>query len=69
MNIQKDYCDQQKNFMKKVIIKDKQKYLDENYPFTEVPELADRRKCIHCDSVIIVGNYKIYSDISSKENK
>lgn len=54
-------------FMKEVIVKDKQKYLDENYPFTEIPELADRKKCIHCGSVIIVGNYKVFSDTKGNE--
>lgn len=48
--------------MKEIIIKDKQKYLQENYPFKEIPELADRKHCLHCDRDIIVGNYKVYSE-------
>lgn len=48
--------------MKELKIHDKQKYLEENYPFQEVPELADRKRCIHCDSNIIVGNYKVFVD-------
>jgi len=47
--------------MKEIIIKDKQKYLLENYPFEEIPKLTDIRHCIHCDKDIIVGNYKVFS--------
>lgn len=47
--------------MKEVFIKDKQKYLQENYPFIEIPELSDRKHCIHCDKDIIVGNFKVFS--------
>ena len=46
--------------MKEIEIKDKQRYFNENYPFANVPELADRKMCIHCDSKIIVGNYKVF---------
>lgn len=46
--------------MKEIKIKDKQKYLNENYPFADVPELSERKYCIHCDSDIIVGNYKVF---------
>lgn len=53
--------------MKEVIIKDKQKYITDNYPFTQIPELADRKKCIHCDSDIIVGNFKVFSDTEGNE--
>jgi hypothetical protein len=48
--------------MNEIIIKDKQRYLLEHYPFKEVPELADRKHCIHCDRDIIVGNYKVFLD-------
>jgi len=40
-------------------IKDKKRYLVENYPFGGVPELTDVRHCIHCDKDIIVGDYKV----------
>ena len=30
--------------MTEIEIKDKQKYLTDNYPFGDVPELADRKK-------------------------
>lgn len=43
--------------MKELIINDKQKYLDENFPFEEVPELIDKKRCIHCDMIFFVGNY------------
>lgn len=48
--------------MKELKIKDKAKYLAENYPLQEVPEVYDRKRCIHCDSIIVVGNYKVYVD-------
>ena len=53
--------------MKERLIEDKQKYLDENYPFSELPDLADRKKCIHCNSNIIVGNYRVFADESGVE--
>jgi hypothetical protein len=48
--------------MKKVIVKDKQKYLEESFPFEEIPKLTDRFECIHCNSIITVGDYKVYKD-------
>ncbi len=53
--------------MKEIVIKDKQNYLIKNYPISESPDLADRKKCIHCDSDIIVGNYKVFVDESGVE--
>jgi hypothetical protein len=47
--------------MKEIIIKDKQKFLQENYPFKEIPKLIDIKHCIHCDKDIVVGNYKVFS--------
>lgn len=46
--------------MKEIIIKDKQKYLQDNYPFEGVPEMTDKKHCIHCDNDIVVGDYKVY---------
>ncbi|MBA7533008.1 hypothetical protein ES705_25243 [subsurface metagenome] len=40
-------------------IRDKQKYLNENYPFDDVPELNDKRFCICCDTWIDVADYKV----------
>lgn len=53
--------------MKEIKINDKQKYFSENYPFLEIPDLLDQKLCIHCDSVIIVGDYKVFSDNSGEE--
>lgn len=53
--------------MKEIKIQDKQSYLNENYPFTDVPELADRKECIHCESHIIVGNYKVFRNELGQE--
>lgn len=46
--------------MKEIIIKDKQKYLQENYPFEEIPKLTDKKHCIHCDNDIVVGDFKVF---------
>lgn len=48
--------------MKEIIIKYKQKYLDDNYPFEDVPKLTDKKRCIHCDSIITVGNFKVFKE-------
>lgn len=53
--------------MKEIIIKDKQKYLDDNYPFEDVPKLADQKRCIHCDSIFTVGNYKVFKEKNGDE--
>lgn len=46
--------------MKELNIKDKQAYLNENYPFVDVPKLTDKKECIHCGEIITVGDYKVY---------
>jgi len=46
--------------MKEVIIKNKQKYLEDNYPFEDIPKLTDKKQCIHCDSIITVGDFKVF---------
>lgn len=48
--------------MKEIIIEDKQGYLNENYPFEGIPELNDRKRCIHCDSIIRVGDFKVFKE-------
>jgi hypothetical protein len=46
-------------------IKDKQDYLEKNYPYMGVPELNDKKYCIHCGEYFIVGDYKV--EIKDKE--
>jgi hypothetical protein len=46
--------------MEEIFIEDKQKYLDENYPFEGIPDLTDKKRCIHCDQIITVGDYKVF---------
>ncbi len=46
--------------MKELIITDKQKYLEENYPFIGIPELTEKMLCIHCEKIITVGDYKVF---------
>jgi hypothetical protein len=53
--------------MKEIIIEDKQKYFNDHYPFSDIPELADRKRCIHCDTVFIVGNFKVFKDEMGNE--
>jgi hypothetical protein len=53
--------------MKELKIEDKQKYLNDNYPFAGVPKLTDKKRCIHCDSVFVVGDYKVYKDESKED--
>lgn len=48
--------------MKEIIIEDKQAYLKVNYPFEGVPELTDRKCCIHCDRIITVGDFKVFKE-------
>jgi hypothetical protein len=53
--------------MEPIIIKDKQKYLNENYPFEDIPKLTDQKHCIHCDNNITVGDYKVFTDGDGEE--
>ncbi len=53
--------------MKEIIIKDKQKYLKENYPFEGVPKLKDKMRCIHCDMIFTVADFKVFKDNSGFE--
>ena len=53
--------------MKELKIKDKQSYLNDNYPFTDVPDLADIKNCLHCNSDIVVGNYKVFANELGEE--
>jgi hypothetical protein len=53
--------------MEEVIIKNKEKYLNENYPFEDTPKLTDKKRCIHCDSIIVVGDYKVFRGKNREE--
>jgi hypothetical protein len=53
--------------MIEIAIKDKQKYLNENYPFAEPPKMIDLKECIHCGSIITVGDYKVFKDSAGEE--
>lgn len=39
---------------------DKQKYLEEHYPFKGMPKLSNKLECMHCNSIFTVGDYKVY---------
>ena len=48
--------------MTEIKIADKKKYLEDNYPFGGVPQLYEKRECLHCGKIITVGDYKVYRD-------
>ena len=48
--------------MKEITITDKQKYLNDEYPFGNVPQLTDEKYCLHCGEIIKVGDYKVFKD-------
>lgn len=53
--------------MQELTIPNKEQYLKENYPFTTIPALTDTKRCIHCDAVITVGDFKVFKDKSGDE--
>ena len=53
--------------MKEIIIEDKQKYLEKNYPFEDTPKLTDEKQCIHCGRIITVGDFKVFKDKDGEE--
>lgn len=53
--------------MDEIIIKNKQKYLNDNYPFEDAPKLTDKKRCIHCDEIIKVGDFKVFKDKQGEE--
>jgi len=53
--------------MEEVIIKNKLKYLSDNYPFEDTPKLTDKKRCIHCDNIITVGDFKVFKDNEGEE--
>jgi len=54
--------------MEEVTIKDKRKYLSDNFPFDDVPKLTDTRCCNQCDRVFTVGEYKVFKDFIGAES-
>lgn len=53
--------------MTELLITNKQKYFDDNYPFEDAPKLTDKKCCIHCDNIIVVGDYKVFKDKQGEE--
>ena len=53
--------------MMEILIENKQNYINENYPFAEIPSLTDLKECIHCGSIITVGDYKVFRDNTGEE--
>jgi hypothetical protein len=48
--------------VEEIIIKNKQKYLMDNYPFEDTPKLTDRKRCLHCNEIITVGDFKVFKN-------
>lgn len=48
--------------MEEVIIANKQAYLNQHYPFYPVPALSHKKYCARCKQVILVGDYKVFTD-------
>lgn len=48
--------------MEEVFVEDKQKFLNEEYPFPDAPKLTDKFRCLHCGEIITVGDYKIFKE-------
>lgn len=53
--------------MNEIVVRDKQAYLEANYPFDPFPKLTDMKRCIHCDTVFAVGDYKVFKDEFGQE--
>ena len=53
--------------MEEVFIKDKQTYLNENYIFENVPKLNEKKRCIHCDKIFTVADYKVFKNKNGDE--
>lgn len=53
--------------MVEIYIENKKEYLEENYPFADVPELDEKKLCIHCEEEIVVGDYKVFKDKKGEE--
>jgi hypothetical protein len=53
--------------MQEVFVADKQKFLNEEYPFQDAPKLTDQFRCLHCGEVITVGDYKVFKGESGEQ--
>ena len=53
--------------MKELKINNKAAYFRENYPFENPPKLTYVMRCIHCEKVITVGDFKVFQDNSGME--
>jgi len=55
--------------MNLIEVKDKEIFLKANYPFKEIPKMDDKKYCLHCGEIIIVGDFKVEraNDLLGKE--
>jgi hypothetical protein len=53
--------------MEEIFIFDKQKYLNENYPFDKIIGLSSEIICIHCNTIYKVEEYKVFRDEDGEE--
>ena len=54
--------------MEEITIKDRQRYLNNHYPFDHPPKISEKRCCIQCEKVFTVGDYKVFKDIVGAES-
>jgi len=46
--------------MKEIVVQNKEEYFIKAYPLANPPSLSDKRRCLHCDDVITVGDFKVF---------
>ena len=53
--------------MEEVIIDNKQEYFNKNYPFDPTPDLSDSKRCINCDTIFTIEDYKVFKSKHGEE--
>lgn len=53
---------------KRYLSRTKKKYLKAQELFDEVPDLSEKRQCLHCNQIFTVGDYKVFKDRLGFEN-
>lgn len=46
--------------MIEVHIENKELYFCAQYPFNPIPDLSEKRRCIHCHEIITIRDYKVF---------
>jgi len=53
--------------VEEVKIENKEQYFNAHYPFGEPPKLSEKRRCLHCDSIFVISDYKVFRDENGSE--